>query len=272
MRAIQAEKAYQSCVSALQTFMDEKGFSEVVLGLSGGIDSALACVMCTDALGASCVHAVLMPGPYSTKHSVTDACRLAQNLALDTLTIPIDTSYCAFAKAFEKACGKNLAGLAAENVQARCRMVTLMMLANTYGWMLVNTSNKSEALMGYSTLYGDMAGAFAPLGDLYKTDVYTLARWRNARGMCVCGTPPIPCSTLTKPPSAELSAGQSDEASMGITYELLDRLLFELTERKSDKNALTEAGFSKEDIDRVCAAYHKSAFKRQLLPPHPHLF
>ncbi|MDR0513559.1 MAG: NAD(+) synthase, partial [Coriobacteriaceae bacterium] len=211
-------------MEALKSFTEEAGFTQVVLGLSGGIDSALTAVMCVDAFGSGNVHGVLMPGPYSSAHSVEDAQALADALDIHTLTMPIVEPYEAFERVFNKACGTPLEAAAAENTQARCRTVCLMALSNSSGWLMVNTGNKSEAMMGYSTLYGDTAGAFAPLGGIYKTDVYALANWRNAQALREGKVAPIPQNTLTKAPSAELSPGQKDESALGIRYADLDQI------------------------------------------------
>lgn len=268
---MQTSDKYLTCVRALKTFVYDAGFSDVVIGLSGGIDSALAAVMCTGALGAKHVHGVLLPGPYSSEDSVVEAHELACNLAIKTCTVSINEPFSAFEKALADACNNKFEGLTAENVQARCRMVCLMALSNAHGWMLINTGNKSEALMGYSTLYGDMAGAFAPLGGLYKTEVYELARWCNVQALSRGEVPPIPKHTLTKPPSAELAPGQEDEKSMGIAYVLLDKLLFALVEQKQSVPQLIAAGFDPRDVERVCAAVKAGAFKRSYLPPHPRM-
>lgn len=266
---MEAGERYRLCVEALKTFADEVGFTDIVIGLSGGMDSSLVAVMCVDALGADRVHGVLMPGPYSTDHSVDDALDLARNLGLETRTVSIAAPYRAFETALADACGGSLEGLAAENTQARCRMVCLMALSNTYGWMLVNTGNKSEAMMGYSTLYGDTAGAFAPIGGLYKTDVFAVARWRNDQAQAAGAVPPIPEHVFTKPPSAELSPDQEDEKSMGIDYPTLDRLLTAHLERGLDADALVAEGFDEADVRRVLRTVRATAFKRALEPPYP---
>ena len=184
------EQKYILSVQALKDYAQQAGFNEVVLGLSGGIDSALVAVMCVDAFGADRVHAYMLPGPYSTDHSLTDAEELGANLGIKTEVISIVGPYEAFVAALEPAAGGKLSGLASENTQARCRMVCLMALSNTYGWMMVNTGNKSEAAMGFSTLYGDTSGAFAPIGGLYKTDVFALSRWVNERAAAESTVPP----------------------------------------------------------------------------------
>ena len=266
---VENSERYRLCVNALKGFMDDAGFSDVVIGLSGGMDSSLVAVMCADALGADRVHGVLMPGPYSTDHSVDDALDLARNLGIRTRTVSIAEPYRAFEAALAEACGGKLSGLAAENTQARCRMVCLMALSNAYGWMLVNTGNKSEAMMGYSTLYGDTAGAFAPIGGLYKTDVFAVARWRNRQAEIAGEVPPIPEHVFVKPPSAELSPDQEDEKSMGIDYPTLDRLLKAHVDRGLDAAALVSEGFDAADVERVLRTVRAAAFKRALEPPCP---
>ncbi|WP_165247757.1 NAD(+) synthase [Adlercreutzia sp. ZJ141] len=261
---------YDVCVSALREFAEGTGFSDCVIGLSGGIDSSVVAVMAVDALGASHVHGVLLPGPYSSDHSVTDALELAACLGIESRTVSIREPYEAFSNGLREALGSaGLSGLAAENTQARCRMVCLMALSNTYGWMLLNTGNKSEAFMGYSTLYGDTAGAFAPLGGLYKTDVYAVGRWRNEQAQSQGQIAPIPENVFVKPPSAELSANQEDERSMGISYDVLDRLLIASQEHGLDADELVRRGFDEGDVARVLATVRRTAFKRALEPPFP---
>ena len=271
---MQSEEKYQICVASLKEFVAQTGFSAVVIGLSGGIDSALAATMCVDALGSKQVYGVLLPGPYSSLHSIEDALALAQNTGIETVTVPITKPYEAFEQALENAedfgsNGKILHGLAAENVQARCRMIVIMALANSRGWLMVNTGNKSESMMGYSTLYGDSAGAFAPLGGIYKTDVYALAAFRNKQALCEGKTPPIPANTLTKAPSAELSPEQNDELALGISYENLDRILMALVERKESAAQVAQEGFSLAEVKRIERIVKSQAFKRALEPPFP---
>lgn len=209
------QQMYEACTDALGAFVRSAGFTDVVIGLSGGMDSTLVAVMAHDALGADHVHGVMLPGPYSSESSIDDAEALAANLGISNITVPICEPFEAFEAVLARACGGALIGLAAENTQARCRMVCLMALSNAHGWLMLNTGNKSEAAMGYSTLYGDTAGAFAPLGGVYKTDVFAMARWRNRRAVeeGTCG--PIPVNVFVKPPSAELAPDQEDEKSLG---------------------------------------------------------
>lgn len=264
-----SQTMYDTCRAALVEYVKDAGFDEVLIGLSGGIDSALTATLCVDAFGASRVHGVLLPGPYSSTHSVDDARTLVKNLGIEAETISIVGPYEAFKRAIQDSSEWSIDGIAAENTQARCRMVCLMALSNQYGWLLINTGNKSEAMMGYSTLYGDTAGAFAPLGGLYKTDVYALARCRNEKGSKDGGVAPIPQHTLEKPPSAELSPGQEDEHAMGISYDALDRILIALVEKGKAPEDIMEEGFSAEDIVQIRNRIDAFAFKRALEPPFP---
>lgn len=267
---MQAADKYKACVQALGEYAKDAGFLDVVIGLSGGIDSSVVAVMCVDAFGADHVHGVLLPGPYSSDHSYDDALELAQNLGVHADVVSICEPFEAFESALGRVCGGELKGLAAENTQARCRMVCLMALSNAHGWMLVNTGNKSEACMGYSTLYGDTAGAFAPLGGLYKTDVYAVGRWRNEEAKRAGHTCPIPQRVFTKPPSAELSPGQEDEKSLGVDYATLDKILIEQVEHgRSAADAAALAGAPEPLCERIAHTVSAYAFKRAMEPPFP---
>lgn len=266
---MQTGDQYKACVDALRAYAGNAGFTDALVGLSGGIDSSIVAAMCVDAFGADHVHGVLLPGPYSSDHSVEDARELADNLGIDARTVSICEPFEAFERTLKRACGGELAGLAAQNTQARCRMVCLMALSNTYGWMLVNTGNKSEAMMGYSTLYGDTAGAFAPIGGLYKTEVYAVSRWRNGRDEAAGRVPAIPERVLTKAPSAELAPNQEDERSLGIDYATLDALLKRHIEGGADEDALVAEGFARGQVERVLTTVRSYAFKRALEPPCP---
>lgn len=268
-----AFEKYDTCVAALRTFAHQAGFTECVIGLSGGIDSALCAVLCVDAFGASSVHGVLLPGPYSSAHSVEDAEDEARMLGIDYQVLSIVEPYQAFAELLAEPCGKAWDNLPSQNTQARCRMVCLMALSNTHGWMLVNTGNKSEAMMGYSTLYGDTAGAFAPIGGLYKTDVYALSRARNERARTADLPEPIPARVLVKPPSAELTPGQEDESSLGIDYATLDAILIRYFEWGWEVERIASEGLSgSKDVSEVRQIIERAqrfAFKRALEPPYP---
>ncbi len=263
------KSAYKDIVSQLAAFASSVGFTDCVLGLSGGLDSSVVAPLCVDALGAAHVHGVLMPGPYSSTHSVEDAQELADNLGIDAQTISIVEAYDAFARMLGPACGGALQGIPAENTQSRCRMICLMALSNQYGWMLVNTGNLSEAYMGYSTLYGDTAGAFAPLGHLYKTEVRALGRAINEAYQARGQVAPIPERVFTKPPSAELSADQSDEKSLGVDYDTLDKILAAYFDEGATVEHIVEAGFEHDLVARIVKTANSYAFKRAQLPPAP---
>ena len=261
------EAIHDSIVFQLREFVAGIGFTDCVLGLSGGIDSAVTAALAVEALGAEHVHGVLLPGPYSSTHSVEDAEALAANLGIETFTVPITAPYEAFADVLAEACGGQLGGLAAENTQARCRMVCLMALSNAHGWLLLNTGNKSEAYLGYSTLYGDTAGAVAPLGDLYKTQVYELAGWMNARARAAGTVPPIPQRTIDKPPSAELAPGQQDEQAIGVDYPTLDAILHLAFDEGLPLQQIADRGYDVDLVEDIITRANAAEFKREQEPP-----
>ncbi len=258
------ETVWRAVKVATRDYVRKNGFSDVVVGLSGGIDSALVATLATDALGPAHVHGVAMPGPCSSPGSVADARALAENLGLDIEEVPIDGPLAAFHEALGAACGGSVEGLAAENLQARIRCVHLMTLANAHGWLVLNTGNKSEAAVGFSTLYGDTAGAFAPIGDLYKSEVYALARWRAAK------SPSIPQASIDKAPSAELYPGARDDDRLP-PYDVLDAVLFDHIEGELGAKALVEAGHDAAVVKQVLRQVQASEFKRRAEPPAPHV-
>ena len=210
-----------------------------MLGLSGGIDSALTAVIACDALGAANVHAISMPSAYSSEHSRSDAADLAQRTGLQFQTVPIEPMVDAYLGQLK------LTGLAEENLQARVRGTLLMALSNQHGHLVLATGNKTELAVGYSTLYGDSVGGFAPLKDVPKTLVWSLARWRNKDAADRGETPPIPESSISKPPSAELRPGQLDSDSLP-PYDVLDDVLDDYVEQDRGLEELVEAGFDRE--------------------------
>lgn len=264
-----AAEQYATCVAGLKERLTQMGSPDVVLGLSGGLDSALVACMCADAFGPKRVHAYMLPGPYSSEHSLADAQALALNLGVRAERISIVEPFESFVKELALHCDGFVNTLAAENTQARCRMVVLMALANTHGWAMINAGNKSEAMMGYSTLYGDTAGVYAPIGGLYKTDVFAVAHWLNANAAQHGQVPPIPEHILTKPPSAELAPGQTDEASFGTSYAELDKLLIDHVEHGLDEAELIAAGHEAHEVQRITRRVASYAFKRALEPDFP---
>jgi NAD+ synthase (glutamine-hydrolysing) len=251
----EAAEVWAALVLGLRDYVHKNGFRSVVLGLSGGIDSAVCAALAVDALGAENVHGVSMPSVYSSAHSCSDAQDLAERTGLAYQVQPIAD----MVEVFTTQLG--LTGLAEENVQARCRGVTLMGLSNQHGHLVLATGNKTELAVGYSTIYGDAVGGFAPIKDVPKTLVWELARWRNAQGDA-----PIPESSITKPPSAELRPGQLDTDSLP-DYELLDRVLDDYVEGDRGYADLLAAGFAPELVDRVLRMVDAAEYKRRQYPP-----
>ncbi len=257
---------WHALVLATRDFVIKSGFSDVVIGLSGGIDSSAVATIAVDALGSSHVHGVLMPGPCSSSGSLDDAGALAANLSISQVTLPITPAFEVFSDTLAEACGGEVDGLARENLQARIRTIDLMTLSNTHGWLLLNTGNKSEAAMGFSTLYGDTAGAFAPLGDVYKTRIYELVRRRNE----VAQQDLIPAAVLLKPPSAELYPGQRDDDRLP-SYAALDPVLMAHVERGLDGGDLIAEGFDPALVHQVLQAIRVSEYKRRSEPIGPEI-
>ncbi|UVS77249.1 NAD+ synthase [Actinokineospora sp. UTMC 2448] len=251
---------WSALVTGLRDYTQKNGFRSVVLGLSGGIDSAVVAALAVDALGADAVHGVSMPSAYSSEHSRADAAELAERTGLHFSEQPIADMVEVFVKQL------GLTGLAEENVQARCRGMTLMGLSNQHGHLVLATGNKTELAVGYSTIYGDAVGGFAPIKDVPKTLVWHLARWRNAEAEKRGETPPIPENSISKPPSAELRPGQLDSDSLP-DYELLDDVLDDYIEGDRGYADLVRAGHDPELIDRVLRMVDRAEYKRRQYPP-----
>ncbi|HET9142528.1 NAD+ synthase [Actinophytocola sp.] len=251
---------WAALVTCLRDYAHKNGFRSAVLGLSGGIDSAVCAALAVDALGAGAVHGVSMPSVYSSEHSRSDAAELADRTGLNYSVQPIEKLVAAFVDQL------GLTGLAEENVQARCRGMTLMALSNQDGHLVLATGNKTELAVGYSTIYGDAVGGFAPIKDVLKTRVWELARWRNAEAERRGEQPPIPESSITKPPSAELRPGQLDTDSLP-DYKLLDDVLDDYIEGDRGYADLLAAGFEPELIQRVLRMVDRAEFKRRQYPP-----
>tara|TARA_R110002111_G_scaffold256979_2_gene324543 strand:+ start:13640 stop:15316 length:1677 start_codon:yes stop_codon:yes gene_type:complete len=257
------EQLFAALVLGLRDYMQKCGFTDCVLGLSGGIDSALACAIAAEAIGPERVHALLLPSRYSSEHSIADSLELVKNLGLDYEIIPIDEVH----RAFENlpVIGDDLktqpAGLPDQNLQARIRGANVMVRSNQHGWMALATGNKSELAMGYCTLYGDMAGGFAVLCDVFKQDVYRVSRYVNRRA----GRTVIPEHILEKPPSAELAPNQLDQDSLP-PYDLLDGILKGLIEDERSIKSLAKQ-FPIETIRWVANKLDRNEFKRRQMPP-----
>jgi NAD+ synthase (glutamine-hydrolysing) len=253
-------KMWQALVMGLRDYVGKNGFKSVVLGLSGGIDSALVAAIAIDALGAKRVNGVAMPSKYSSKHSVEDAQALADATGIHFRVTPITPMVDAFMDNLV------LKGLAEENLQARVRGTTLMGVSNQEGHLVLATGNKSELAVGYSTLYGDAVGGFAPIKDIYKSDVWALSRYRNALAIERGQTPPIPERSITKEPSAELRPDQKDSDSLP-DYPLLDQVLRAYVDEDHGYEALLADGFDPELVRRVIALVDKAEYKRRQYPP-----
>ncbi|GAA1005518.1 NAD+ synthase [Acrocarpospora pleiomorpha] len=251
-------EVYQALVLGVRDYVAKNGFQSVILGLSGGIDSALTATIAADAIGPDRVHVVLMPSRYSSDHSVEDAEELVRRQGLQARVVPIADVVNAFEKEIE------LTGLAAENLQARVRGMLLMSLSNQHGHLVLTTGNKSELATGYSTLYGDSAGGFAPIKDVPKSLVWELSKWRNTRST----PPPIPENSITKEPSAELRPEQRDTDSLP-PYEVLDRLLDDYVEQDLGREELIAAGHDPELVTRVIRLVDTAEYKRRQYPPGP---
>ena len=259
---------YEALVIATRDYVRKSGFSDICLGLSGGVDSALVATIAADALGPEHVHAVLMPSRYSSDHSIADALALASAQGLDAITMPIEDVHLAFAGTLATTPEGGPVGLTDENLQSRVRGVLLMARANANGWMVLTTGNKSESAVGYTTLYGDTVGAFSVIRDVYKTRVYELCRWRNTGQPGSDGRPVIPEEILSKPPSAELRHDQRDDQSLP-SYDVLDPLLEAYIEGNRTRTGLVEDGHDPDLVDRVVRLVDAAEFKRRQTPLGP---
>ena len=256
------EEIYRALTLGLQDYVRKNNFNNVVIGLSGGIDSALTATIAADAVGSDAVLGITMPSMYSSGGSVDDSKALAANLGIELREIHIAEILRSYEESLTGAFGKEAPGLTEENLQARIRGNLLMAVSNRYGNLVVATGNKSEMACGYATLYGDMAGGFALLKDVFKTEVYALARWRNGL------SPAIPESTLTKPPSAELRPDQRDSDSLP-PYDTLDPILEAYIEDVEDPAQIIARGYEEETVRQVITLVDRAEYKRRQAPPGP---
>jgi NAD+ synthase (glutamine-hydrolysing) len=254
------EEMWQALVVGLRDYVSKNGFRSVVLGLSGGIDSALVAAIAIDAVGAKAVNGVAMPSKYSSDHSIEDAQLLADNTGIHFRITPIAPMVDAYLS------NLTLKGLAEENLQARVRGTALMGISNQEGHLVLATGNKSELAVGYSTLYGDAVGGFAPIKDIYKTDVWALANWRNQQAITAGQVAPIPERSITKEPSAELRPGQKDSDSLP-DYKVLDKLLMAYVDQDRGFQELLNDGFDPDLVRRVLSLVDKAEYKRRQYPP-----
>jgi len=261
-RLVDEEEVWRALVTGTRDYVRKNGFRSVILGLSGGIDSAVTAVIAADALGPDAVHGVSMPSSYSSEHSKSDAAELARRVGIDFRTVPVAPMVDAYLSSV------TLTGLAEENLQARVRGTLLMGLSNQDGHLVLATGNKTELAVGYSTLYGDSVGGFAPIKDVPKTLVWKLARWRNADADKRGETPPIPENTITKPPSAELRPGQLDTDSLP-PYDVLDAVLADYVDRDLGWTDLVAAGHDPTLVEKVIRLVDRAEYKRRQYPPGP---
>lgn len=266
------EEIYQALVLGVRDYVQKNGFHQVVIGLSGGVDSALTAAIAVDALGPSNVIGVMMPSIYTSADSQQDAAELASRLGIRFMTIPITELYAAYLKQLAPSFGHRRGDSTEENLQARIRCTYLMALSNKFGWLVLTTGNKSEYSVGYTTLYGDMAGGFAVLKDVPKTLVYQLVRHRNrqgagrGRGKDRAASPIIPQRTITRPPTAELRPGQTDQDHLP-PYEVLDPILQAYVEEDQSPEEIVTGGGEPETVRRVIAMVTQSEYKRRQAPP-----
>ncbi|HEX2372099.1 MAG TPA: NAD+ synthase, partial [Solirubrobacterales bacterium] len=255
---------YEALKLGLRDYVEQNGFDHVVLALSGGIDSALVALIATDALGSDRVTCVIMPSPHSSEETQSDARRIASNLGVDVLEIPIADAMRTYGTLLDEAFSRDSGSpsLAEENVQARIRGNLVMALSNKFGWLVLTTGNKSELSVGYATLYGDMAGGFAVIKDCLKTLVYRLVRYRNE----LEDRELIPESVLERPPSAELRPDQLDQDSLP-PYEVLDRILEAYVEQDKGRDEITEMGIPADVVDDVIRMVDRAEYKRRQAPP-----
>lgn len=260
MPTLNIEQVYQALVLGVKDYFNKMGFTKAIIGSSGGIDSAVTLAIACEALGKENVHAVLMPSPYSTDHSVNDAVALSQNLDNKYDIIPIKEVYEQFLVTLKPLFKDLPFSLAEENIQSRSRGNILMAIANKFGYILLNTSNKSELATGYGTLYGDMAGGLGVLGDCYKLQVYELAKYINRHQEI------IPTNIITKAPSAELRPNQKDSDSLP-DYAVLDQILYQYIERRANPNDIKALGFDNALVDRTLKMVNNNEYKRNQFCP-----
>ena len=257
------EEVYRALVLGIRDYVRKNGFREVVIGMSGGIDSALVATLAADALGPEAVRVLAMPSPYSSRGSVDDAVRCAHRLGVRIDTVPITDAFDAYRRTLDNLFAGTEEGVAEENLQARIRGNLLMALSNKFGSLVLATGNKSEYAVGYATLYGDMAGGFAPIKDVPKTLVYEICAWRNELDPA---TAPIPDQIMTKPPSAELRPDQLDTDSLP-PYDVLDPIIEAYVEEDADADAIVARGFDRATVERVMRMIDRAEYKRRQAAP-----
>ncbi len=258
---LRIDELHDRIVDGIRLYFNRCGAQKAIIGLSGGLDSAVVATLAVRALGAANIHGFLMPSEFSTLHSIQDALDLADNLDIEYNIIPISPIYNKFIKELQPVYGShNKWNVAEEHLQARIRGTLLMAYANKFGALLINTTNKSELSVGYGTLYGDLAGALMVLGDLYKSEVYELAQYINRDDVV------IPVSSITKAPSDELRRDQKDNDYLP-DYNILDRILYALNEAGKSGDEIVALGYSRSDVDKIIKLWERSGYKLLQAPP-----
>ncbi len=263
-----ASLAWRAIVRGTRDYCHKNRFGKVWIGLSGGIDSSLVLAIAVDALGADNVTAVRLPSRYTSGQSNDLADEQARALGVRIETVPIGAPFQGFLNTLEPLFAGHAADTTEENLQSRCRGVILMALSNKFGGLVLSTGNKSEYAVGYATIYGDMCGGYAPIKDLYKTEVFELARWRNEQGSGKSGSPVIPQAVIDRPPSAELRENQTDQDSLP-PYEMLDAILHRYIDEEQSREDIVAAGFDASTVDQVIRLVRISEWKRQQAAPGP---
>jgi len=246
---------YEALVLGIRSFFDKSGFQKAVLGLSGGLDSAVVAALAVKALQKENVHGLMLPSQYSSNHSITDAVALAENLNISYDILQINEIFYSTLNSLSQLFNNLPSDVTEENIQARIRGMLLMAYSNKFKHLLLNTSNKSEIAVGYTTLYGDMCGAISVIGDVYKSDVYKLAEYINSE------TEIIPVNTIKKPPSAELRPNQKDSDSLP-EYNILDPILYNYLEQKKNVDEIIKQGFEESVVKKIISMHHGSEYKR----------
>lgn len=264
------EDAHGRIVENLREFFKEAGDSEeFIVGLSGGIDSALVAHFAVEAFGKNRVHGLILPSNTTSEESVNLALQLAKNLEIDVQGMPIGKLIDDFVKNFEKNYGSEMTMLSRGNVSARMRMVSLMAASNNFGWHVLNTGNRTEAMLGYCTLFGDTVGEYSPIGDVFKTEVYQLAEMINLISMSKDKIERIPNEIIERPATAELVEGQTDEGEIGANYATIDRILWGRFAQEMSVEEFVAYGFSEQVVISILERIKNNAFKAKFYAPHP---
>lgn len=264
------EVAHGTIVETIKQYTTNMGFAgDYVVGLSGGIDSALVAHLAVEALGPNRVHGLILPSNTTSEESVRLAMQLSSSLGISVLGVPIGKFIDDFTSNFEKNCGCEVHPLTKGNISARMRMVSLMAASNEFGWRVLNTGNRTEAMLGYCTLYGDTVGEFAPIGDIFKTEVYQIAEMINLISTARDGSSSIPNEIIERPATAELMEGQTDEAEIGANYATIDRILWGRFVQEMTVDEFVSFGFDRGVVDSILARVAQNAFKARFFAPHP---